>query len=53
MIIFVEAADPDDACHLIRKRIKYSIMNSKNTIEARICCRRVNKLLRIDKVYAL
>lgn len=53
MIVFVEAANPDDACNLVRKRIKYSIMNSKNTIEARIACRRVNHLLRIDKVYAL
>lgn len=53
MIVFVEASDPDDACYLIRKRIKYSIMNSESTIDARVACRWVNHLLRIEKVYSL
>lgn len=53
MIVFVEAPDPDEACYLIRKRIKYSIMNTDSSIKARIACRMVNKLLRIDKVYCL
>jgi len=52
MIVFVEASDPDDACYLVRKRIKYSIMNSDPSIEGRIACLWVNKLLRIDKVYS-
>lgn len=53
MIVFVEAADPDDACHLVRKRIKHSIMDASQTLKARIACRMVNYLLRIDKVYSL
>lgn len=53
MTVFVEAANPDDACHIIRNRIKRSIMKLDDSIEARIVCRRVNTLLRIDKIYSL
>lgn len=53
MIVFVEAADPDDACHLVRKRIKYSIMENNDTVRARIACRKVNLYLRIDKIFSL
>jgi hypothetical protein len=53
MIVFVEAENPDHACYLVRKRIKYSIMNTKNTLRARIACRKVNLYLRIDRIEAL
>lgn len=54
MIVFIEASNPDDACYLIRKRIKHSIMeNNSNNIRARIACRKVNLYLRIDKIYSL
>ena len=52
MIVFVEAADPDDACYLVRKRIKFSIMENNDTIRARIACRKVNMDLRIDKIFS-
>lgn len=53
MIVFVEAQDPDEACYLVRQRIKHSIMEKHKTIKARIACRLVNRFLRIDKIYSL
>ena len=53
MIVFVEAPDPDEACYLVRQRIKHSILDKSDSIENRIICRLVNRLLRIDKIYSL
>ena len=53
MIVFVEATDPDEACYLVRQRIKHSILEKSDSIENRIICRLVNRLLRIDKIYSL
>lgn len=50
---FIEANDPDDACYEIMVRLMKIIISQDQTIETRIICRRIRKLLRIDKIYAL
>lgn len=52
-IIFVEAADPDDACNIAMHRLMILIMKQDKSIKTRIICRKIRKYFRIDKVYAL
>ena len=53
MTTFVEADNPDDACGSITKRIVQEIMKNGNSIENRVLCEKIKKLIRIDKIESL
>lgn len=50
VLLFVDANDPDDACENSIYRIQSSIMKIDPSLEARVLCRKVRKLVRIDKI---
>ena len=53
MLKFIEAENPDDACHNLLERIISEILSEKDTIEVRILCRKIRKNLRIDRIQML
>lgn len=50
---FIEASNPDTACHEATLRLMKKIMRQKPTIETRILCRKIRKLIRVDKIQEL
>jgi|9_EtaG_2_1085328.scaffolds.fasta_scaffold37659_2 hypothetical protein len=52
-IYFIEAANPDDACHEIMKRLMRIIIKQDNSIEGRIVCRKIRRDIRIDRVISV
>jgi hypothetical protein len=52
-LIFIEANDYDDACFMVVDRIIKHILSKSKSISNRILCRKVKKLIRIDKVEKL
>lgn len=52
-LIFVEADDPDDACHLVLYRLIKLLMDQDSSIETRILCKKLKKYMRIDKIKSL
>lgn len=52
-LIFIEADDPDDACHESVHRLLRLIVDQKYNIETRVLCRKLKKLIRIDKIISL
>ncbi len=53
MLKFIEAENPDDACHVVLDRIIHEILLENDSIEARILCRKIRKHMRIDKIECL
>ena len=53
LIIFIQANDPDEVCHELVERIVNQILKKDTSIDARILCREVRKLVRFDKIQAL
>ena len=53
MTVFVEADNPDEACRVITKRILKEIMKNGSSIENRVLCQKIKKLIRIDKIESL
>lgn len=53
MTIFIEAADPDDCCYRLFQMIIASILSKDKSIETRIFCRTLRKLIRIDRIQSL
>jgi len=53
MFKFVEAKDPDDACSIAIKFIIQEIMAQDSSLKARILCKKIRSLVRIDKVESL
>lgn len=53
MFKFISAKDPDDACNLIIRFIIQEIMNKSSSLKARILCKKIRRLVRIDKVESL
>jgi|TARA_B100001094_G_scaffold45977_1_gene41054 hypothetical protein len=53
LTVFVEADNPDDACHAFLSMMKSAILTKDNSMEMRIFCRKINHLVRVDKVYPL
>lgn len=53
MTIFIEAADPDDSCYRLFHMIASSILEKDESIETRIFCRSLRKLIRIDRIQSL
>jgi hypothetical protein len=49
-LIFIEANDYDDACFMVVDRIIKQILSKSKSISNRILCRKVKRLIRIDKV---
>jgi hypothetical protein len=52
-LIFIEAKDYDDACFAVVDRIIKQILSKSKSIKSRILCRKVKRLIRIDKVEKL
>jgi hypothetical protein len=52
-VIFVEAENPDAACHKVRKSLLKLILQQSDDISTRILCEKIKKYLRIDKIDAL
>jgi len=52
-LIFIEANDYDDACFAVVDRIIKQILSKSKSIKSRILCRKVKRLIRIDKVEQL
>lgn len=50
---FIEAEDPDDACHETILRMINLILERDKSIETRIFCRTIKKQIRFDKIRAL
>ena len=50
---FIEASNPDTACYEAMKRLMKKIMRQKPTLETRIICRKIRKLIRVDKIEQL
>jgi len=53
MLKFIEASNPDDACHVVLNRIIAEILTENNSIAARVLCRKIRKYMRIDKIECL
>lgn len=51
--IFIEENNPDDACYELICRIIRLILLQDTSIETRIMCRKIKKLIRIDKIEEL
>ena len=47
---FVEAANPDEACNMIRNRIINMLLKKEDTTESRLLCERIKREMRIDKI---
>ncbi len=52
-LYILEADSPDDACYEILKRIQNSLMKQAQGVDTRVLCRKVRKLMRIDKIECL
>ena len=52
-IIFIEAENPDGACHKVRESLLRLILQQSDDISNRILCEKIKKFLRIDKIDAL
>lgn len=52
-LMFVEANDPDDACHTILIKLVKLLMDQDPSVETRILCKKIKKQIRIDKIIQL
>lgn len=52
-IVFIEESNPDDACYELLTRLMKLILSQDNSISTRIICRKIRKLMRIDKIQSL
>jgi hypothetical protein len=53
LTVFVEADNPDDACHSFLRMIKSAILTRDSSMQMRLLCRRITNLVRVDRVYPL
>lgn len=53
LILFIEADNPDDACHELITRIISDILKRDSSINTRIFCRKIRKQIRFDKILSL
>jgi|TARA_B100001094_G_C17976825_1_gene693214 hypothetical protein len=53
MLKFIEAENPDDACHNLLERLITEILDEDDAIEVRIFCRKLRKYMRIDRIQML
>jgi hypothetical protein len=52
-LIFIEANDYDDACFITVNRLIRHILSKNKSIHNRILCRKIKRLIRIDKIEKL
>ena len=53
VIIFIEAHNPDDACHQILVNLCKEIIRKENSIKKRIFCRIIKKYIKFDRILQL
>ena len=53
LTLFIEADNPDDACHELISRIISDVLKRDNSINTRIFCRKLRKIIRFDKILSL
>jgi len=53
LIIFIQASDPDEVCYELVEKIVNQILKKDSSIDARILCREVRKLIRFDRIQPL
>jgi hypothetical protein len=53
MFYFIEANSADEACHQVTQRIIKELLQQDNSISTRLICRKIRKLIRIDKIELL
>jgi hypothetical protein len=53
LLYILESENADQACYEIMIRLMRSLIRQSNDIETRIFCRKVRRLMRIDKVECL
>ncbi len=53
MLKHIEADNPDDACHRILQRIITEVMEQDSSIDTRVLCQKLKRLIRIDKIETL
>jgi len=51
IVTFIQAKNPDDACHKILIDLIRKIIKKDNSINTRIFCRSIRYKIRFDKVY--
>ena len=53
LIIFTQASDPDEVCYELIERIVNQILRKDSSIDARILCKEVKKLIRFHRIESL
>lgn len=53
LTLFIEADNPDDACHELIQRIICDILKRDSSIDTRIFCRKTRKMIRFDRILSL
>jgi hypothetical protein len=53
LLYILESENADQACYEIMIRLMRSLIRQNNDIETRIFCRKVRRLMRVDKVECL
>lgn len=51
--IFIEEDNPDDACYELLIKLIRLILSQDSSLNTRIVCRKIRKLMRIDKIQSL
>jgi hypothetical protein len=51
--LFIEADNPDDACHELITRIISDILKRDKSINTRVFCRKIRRIIRFDKILSL
>jgi len=52
-LYILEGDNPDDVCSSLMNRIQNELLKKDKTIKTRILCRKVRRLLRIDRIECL
>lgn len=53
LIIFIQAADPDEVCCDLVERLINQLLQKDDSIKTRILCRHIRKTIRFDKIQPL
>jgi len=53
LTIFIQASDPDEVCYELVERIVNQILKKDSSIDSRILCKEVRKLVRFDRIESL
>ena len=53
LTIFIQANDPDEVCYELIERLVNQILKKDSSIDARILCKEVKKMVRFDRIESL